>query len=478
MNKKYFLAFFTSLALFCGCKARNADAKMKEISDKEEKDFAYRTFFLPRASRTKSAYAGDCMPFYENGVFYVYYLKDGGNSFNHSIFLATTSDFVNWQEIENPVLEASRTGGQDSWIGTGSVVKVDSTYYFFYTGHADGFSEYGEKIMLAKSDNLFAFQKVADWSICPDDSLGQKRDFRDPQAYYSAETGKITLTVTASQDGKARILKYSMDAGETGLENISYDGIIFTDESASYFNLECSDTFSINGFHYLTYSAQDDTHFYAIASSPYGEYSRPRRLDGKLFYAAKHVEKDGKHYLVGWGRRSEEPLFTSDVNGWAGNIVALQIFQNTDGSLYLSLPDTVISSYKNGDIMARSMPFTVLEQFLITGDFTFAKNGTFSLIFDCDSEENSKAIYVDSEKQMISLLVDGGEKLISYADTALETKKSYHFKYLQEGSLGVFCIEGEAVLTVRVYGSYGHLLRFFTPKGSRVKFSNIAVFTP
>ena len=63
MNKKYFLAFFTSLALFCGCKARNADAKMKEISDKEEKDFAYRTFFLPRASRTKSAYAGDCMPF-------------------------------------------------------------------------------------------------------------------------------------------------------------------------------------------------------------------------------------------------------------------------------------------------------------------------------------------------------------------------------------------------------------------------------
>lgn len=474
--------------LFLGCEAKDkADISQMQFDLKDEKDLSYKTFFLPRAIGSKQPYAGDCMPYYEDGLFYIYYLKDGGDSFNHSVFLATTSDFVSWTEIEKPVLESSRTLAQDSWIGTGSVVKVDSEYVFFYTGHSAVASEYGEKIMAAKSDNLYSFNKIEGWSITPDDTLGQKRDFRDPQAYFDEKTGRINLTVTASKDGKARVLKYSMDKN---LENVSYDGIIFTDESGAYFNLECSDTFELNGYHYLTYSAQDDTHFYAVAKTPYGQYSNPRRLDGKLLYAAKHTEKDGENYFAGWVRRSEEPSLISAVTAWAGNIIALKINQGDEGSLYLSLPSSILSSFKNEEKTLLKGSKTLLkakkddekvplcitnEKFLLKGEFSFEEKSEFGLYFACEDEERSRLICIDSEKEMISLLADGGETLLSYADVALKPKEKYSFTYFQEGSCGVFCIDKEASLTVRLYSSVGSLLSLFAKKGSEVKFENVSL---
>lgn len=140
------------------------------------------------------------MPYYEDGTYYIYYLKDGGDSYNHSIYLATTADFVNYTEQQEVVLEASRSGGQDGWIGTGSVVKDDGKYYFFYTGHgASEALEYKEKIMVAQSDDFTSFKKIEGWEITPPDELGQKNDFRDPQGYYDPETGKIKYDLFAEE---------------------------------------------------------------------------------------------------------------------------------------------------------------------------------------------------------------------------------------------------------------------------------------
>ncbi len=33
-------------------------------------------------------------------VYYIYYLKDRGDSRNHSVYLATTTDFVNYTEYD------------------------------------------------------------------------------------------------------------------------------------------------------------------------------------------------------------------------------------------------------------------------------------------------------------------------------------------------------------------------------------------
>ena len=176
--------------------------------------------------------------------------------------------------------------------------------------------------MVAVSDNLNSFEKLSDWDITPPAELGQKRDFRDPQAYYDPDTDTISLTVTAAQDGVARLLKFTLSAD---LQNVSYDGIIFTNTEGDFWNLECSDTFKMGDKWYITYSAQDDTLWFASADSQFGPYSEAKRMEGKLFYAAKHVEDGENSYMVGWARRSESPSSTSEVSGWAGNLVVQKI---------------------------------------------------------------------------------------------------------------------------------------------------------
>ncbi len=139
----------------------------------QEAKYTYKNFFLPAQDNGAQPFVGDTMPYYEDGTYYIYYLKEGGDSYNHSIYLATTKDFVTYTEKDDVVLEASRSGGQDGWIGTGSVVKVKDVYYFFYTGHAFSDSyEFKEKILVAKSTDLTSFEKVTDWELIPPTELG------------------------------------------------------------------------------------------------------------------------------------------------------------------------------------------------------------------------------------------------------------------------------------------------------------------
>jgi hypothetical protein len=189
MNKRIqalFLAFLLLLSLAFGCKGKEAepaapanvaadgetfafpenetDFGLLRTPGSQEAAYAYKTFFLPAQDNGAQPFVGDTMPYYEDGTYYIYYLKEGGDSYNHSIYLATTKDFVTYTEKDDVVLEASRSGGQDGWIGTGSVVKVKDVYYFFYTGHAFSDSyEFKEKILVAKSTDLTSFEKVTDW---------------------------------------------------------------------------------------------------------------------------------------------------------------------------------------------------------------------------------------------------------------------------------------------------------------------------
>ena len=81
---------------------------------------------------------------------------------------------------------------------------------------------------------------ISGWEITPPDELGQKNDFRDPQAYYDPDTDTISLTITASKDNVARILKYTVSAD---LQKTNYDGIIFTNTAGDFWNSD----WAING---------------------------------------------------------------------------------------------------------------------------------------------------------------------------------------------------------------------------------------
>lgn len=482
------------LTLYAGWDLETGDKIILETEDKDftklntpgsqESAYEYNMFFLPEIDGVNQPYVGDTMPFYEDGLYYIYYLKEGGDSYNHSIYLATTSDFLHYTEQAEPVLEASRSGGQDGWTGTGSVVKVDGKYYFFYTGHTDSAAaEYKEKILVAMSDNLTSFKKVDGWEITPPAELGQKNDFRDPQAYYDPEEGTISLTVTASQSGVARILKYTLSAD---LEEVHYDGIIFSNTEGDFWNLECSDTFRMGDKWYLTYSAQDDTLWFASSDSPYGPYSEAKRLEGKLFYAAKHVE-DGKNtYMIGWARRSESVSSTQEVSGWAGNLVVQKLVQTSEGELVLVPVDSILESFQtrrelqieeshafleSGSQYSYLDAFTCYECFLITGEFRCEKEGSFGLCFDYNGRADKyKMISISPSENKLQMFFNEGSVLIAETEIDIVPGRDYSFTYIQEGSVGIFYIDDMAALTVRLYGVSGKPIRLFAE-------SNAVVFT-
>ena len=488
------------LTLYAGWDKDTGDSFATSTNDKDfsslltpgsqENAYEYLNFFLPEMDGTKQPYVGDPMPYYEDGVYYIYYLKDGGDSFNHSIYLATTTDFVTYTEYDAPVLESSRDGGQDSWIGTGSVVKVEDQYYLFYTGHnGSGSMPFKEKIMVAVGDTLTSFTKLSGWEIAPDSSLGQKNDFRDPQAYYDPDTSIISMTITASQGNVARILKYSVTAN---LETANYDGIIFSNPVGDFWNLECTDTFQMGDTWYVTYSAQDDTLWYASSENRYGPYSEPQRLEGKLFYAAKHVEDGENSYMVGWARRSESPSSTQDVAAWGGNLVVQKIIQKENGELVLAPVDSLVEQFderrqlvcgdshiflKAGSRYSYSDVFIGYESYLLTGEFTYTGNGSFGLAFDFNGKENKyKMISISPSENKLQLLFNEGDTLIAENAIELEKGKTYSFTYIQEGSVGVFYLDGVAALTVRIYGASGKPVMLFAENNS-VLFTSLRQYT-
>ena len=456
----------------------------------QEDAYEYSLFFLPEADGTSQPYVGDTMPFYEDGVYYIYYLKEAGDSYNHSAYLVTTTDFLTYTEYDEPVLEASRSGGQDSWIGTGSVVKVDGTYYFFYTGHGNAATlEYAEKVMVAVGDSPLAFEKREGWEITPPAALGQKNDFRDPQAYVDEATGNIILTVTASQGGVARLLKYTLNSD---LTESTYDGIIFTEPVGKVYNLECSDTFRIGDTWYISYSGQDDTLWYACSDSPYGPYGEPTRLDDKLFYAAKHVEDGEKAYMVGWARRSESVSSTQDVAAWAGNLAVQEIIQLEDGTIILDPVDNIQDAFsvrralavddshiflESGSRYSYTDAFTCYESFMLTGDFVFTGEGTFGLSFDYSGRADKyKLIVLDPANDKLSLAFNEGGTPITETAAMLEPGESYSFTYIQEGSVGIFYLDGQASLTVRLYGVSGKTIRLFA-ENNAIRFTSLREYT-
>ena len=243
---------------------------------------------------------------------------------------------------------------------------------------------------------------------------------------------------------------------------------------------------------YVTYSAQDDTLWYASSENRYGPYSEPQRLEGKLFYAAKHVEDGENSYMVGWARRSESPSSTQDVAAWGGNLVVQKIVQKEDGSLVLAPVDSLVEQFDErrpllvdgshvfqnaGSRYSYSDVFTCYESYLLTGEFRYTGNGSFGLAFDFNGKENKyKMISISPSENKLQLLFNEGDTLIAENRIELEKGKTYSFTYIQEGSVGIFYLDGIAALTVRIYGASGKPVMLFA-ENNGVVFTSLRQYT-
>ena len=114
---------------------------------------------------------------------------------------------------------------------------------------------------------------------------------------------------------------------------------------------------------------------------------------------------------------------------------------------------------------------------MLKGKFSYSGKGSFGLAFDYNGQDDKqKTICLEPATQTLQLLFNEGSTKITETAAALEAGREYSFTYIQEGSVGIFWLEDEAALTVRVYGASGKAIRLFA-ENNTIEFTELREYT-
>lgn len=463
--------------------------------------------------RPKNSVLADVIPYYEDGTFYLYYLRnycDGAPRVEGiSWELLTTSDFVTFQEHGEAVV-CGTPEEQDMFIFTGSVLKgADGAYYAFYTGHNHHLIEKGgaqQVILLAKSADRVQWTKQTDFVLRAPVGY-ETHDFRDPFVYFDSSAGQYRMILAAR--------KAQGEFGRRGclLSYLSKDLLTWTLQPEpfyapdAFYMHECPDLFQMGEWYYLLFSEFNDKHCtrYRMSKSPTGPWIAPEidTFDNRCFYAAKTAAtQTGKRYLFGWNPTKEGEKDYA-LWQWGGSFVAHQICQRADGTLYAKLPDTVNEAlgceqkatlaYKNNYLQSETESFRTDPQGYayalfektptvgkISCDFTYHGGGDFGILLRY-GEEGKKTYTIKIDPRNNRLCFDRTQRPMADMQFMVETErtialvkeKTYHLTVCLEGEVVEVYLSGETAMSVRMYdfkeglfGIYGNF--------ANVTFENLA----
>jgi len=333
---------------------------------------------MPILYRPTDGVAADFIPFYWDGAYHLFYLKDYRDAAMHGEgtpwFHLVTRDFVHFDDW-GEALARGEDGAQDKWVFTGSVIERDGAFHIFYTGHnshlrADGKPE--QAVMHAVSPDLRTWTKDERFRFFSPAELGyEPHDWRDPFVLWNEEAGEYWMLLAARKTtGPGR------NRGCTALAS-SPDLSIWTVREPfwapdEYFTHECPDLFRIGDWWYLVYSTFSErsvTH-YRMSRTLTGPWLAPANdtFDGRAFYAAKTAGDGARRFVFGWlPTRDQEK--DDGYWQWGGELVTHEVRQQPDGTLTVRLPDTVAAAFSTPHLTA---PAPVLGPWQIAGDYMTA----------------------------------------------------------------------------------------------------------
>jgi beta-fructofuranosidase len=293
--------------------------------------------------------AADFIPFYWNGEFHLFYLKDyrdiGGHGEGTPWFHLSTRDFVHFQDL-GQALPRGSVEEQDLYVFTGSVMQAEGRFHIFYTGHNPYLREKGKPeqgVMNAVSSDLVHWQKVpADTFFAPVDRY-EPHDWRDPFVFWNTKAQEYWMLLAARlKTGPSRRRGCTALCTSKDLHHWEVREPFWT--PGLYFTHECPDLFRWGDWWYLVFSefSERSVTRYRMSRSLDGPWLRPREdtFDGRAYYAAKSASDGQRRYLFGWNpTRSER----NDASAWqwGGNLVVHELVQHADGTLGVRLPETV-----------------------------------------------------------------------------------------------------------------------------------------
>jgi sucrose-6-phosphate hydrolase SacC (GH32 family) len=290
-------------------------------------------------------YVGDCIPFYHDGTYYLYWLLDEGHhsALNglgaHQWVVSTTRDLKEW--IHHPIVIGIDKDWEKS-ICTGSIVFYKNKYYAFYaTRLVNDKNEVNEQLSYAISNDGINFVKQQPNPFYTSAPGYSKRDFRDPKAIIDND-GTFHLFVTSLID------EYTIEEGRGVLVHLTSKDLKKWEVhkpllSGQRYVPECSDYFFWNGWYYLVYGLIGDTH-YVKSKKPYGpwEYPGSQALSEQWSNVAKTAEfKDNRRILAGWIPSRNEDKDNGDER-FGGSVVLREIVQLPNGDLSVKFPKEVV----------------------------------------------------------------------------------------------------------------------------------------
>lgn len=307
--------------------------------------------------KPENAWAGDVIPYYENGVYYAFYLHDPRRKKDKyaedtTWHLVTTKDFVNLTDCG----EAIARGGDDAPnknLYTGSVIKdAEGTYHAFYTAfnadaRIDGRSV--QSVMQATGPDLYHLKTVESFCFRADNVQYEPFDWRDPFVFWSEEEHCYKMLLAARNKGAGGrrggciALCQSKD-----LMNWTYEKPFY--EPNAYITMECPEVFQMGGWYYLVFSTFSDrfvTH-YRKSRTPRGPWLIPEDdvFDNRANYAIKTAGHGLERYAFGWIPSRKGNTDFGDWE-WGGTMDFLKLAQdNETGDLYALPTDGCLNYFK------------------------------------------------------------------------------------------------------------------------------------
>ncbi len=477
----------------------------RELADGEA---AYATFFKPTGGET-----GDPMPFYNEAdkSFYVYYLLEAHQGQRGGIYLTKTSDFANFSSVAQPAILVGEANTRDQAIGTGSCIKKDNQYHFFYTGFSGAFGDYTQVAVKATSTDLQNWTKKLNPVMAQAPAGYNPREFRDPCVYFDDKRGKYVMAIGGVKNGKAALVRFQSDdlnswkPIESIVATVSENPAAFEFTSDSEIP-ECPDIFKMGDKWYLVFSRINrDAHrktFYRVADNPNGPWRKNNgheTFDGLWMYAAKSVSNGTNRYISGWASSGQNVNSSNELD-WGGMLITHKLVQQADGKLYPQIPDAVDAKYskpleykdikKEGNVTGSNANFTINK-----GKVVFNRSiSSFKIEMRIDASQASKNFGIafaayDNQQDAYKLTFDLTSnndyncpalmmyqrgKEFNFTPLVVPQNKIFDVKIIIEKSICVMYVNGNVAFTNRITNLNQNPWMIFADD-EEVKFENIRV---
>jgi beta-fructofuranosidase len=302
--------------------------------------------------RPADGVAADFIPFYWQGDYHLFYLKDYRDPAGHGEgtpwWHLVTHDFVHLEDC-GEALPRGSAGAQDLWVFTGSAIEREGTFHIFYTGHNTHLKAQGrpvQAVMHATSPNLEHWTR--DPSMCFFAPEGyEPDDWRDPFVFWNEAEGRYWMLLAArkrvgpSRNRGCIALAVSPDLRQWTVREPFWAPDL-------YFTHECPDLFRIGEWWYLVYSTFSERHVthYRMTRSLEGPWLCPANdtFDGRAYYAAKTAGDGQQRFVFGWLPTREGETDAGRWQ-WGGELVVHELAQQPDGTLTVHPPDPVWGAF-------------------------------------------------------------------------------------------------------------------------------------